>query len=227
MTRSDDLVSLLSNGNDDPAVAFRQGVVRSWNPATGANVIDVAGALLTDVPVLNTGEAITLKSGHIVGLLRAGTSYFIVGRITVPGNADFASASIAFEGVYEVVTNFVLTPTPTTRVTALIPVPAWADQALVSATASASVHNQNATTPGFDFAYVTPLINGDDNGSTSYSGLQTDEYATIVSTNQLLINNPGATITIGGQISSQVHPWTADPLNIFAINATAIFRSLA
>jgi hypothetical protein len=87
----DDLVPLLIPSNA-PTVGFRQGVVLAWNQDTAENTVQVAGSILTDLPILNTSEAQLLEPGAVVGIMTAGSSWFVMGRITVPGTADAASA---------------------------------------------------------------------------------------------------------------------------------------
>ncbi|WP_213452901.1 hypothetical protein [Rhizomonospora bruguierae] len=63
-----------------------------WDPLTARNMIMVRGATLTDVPILNTNEAVSLTPGAVVGLLASGRNWFILGRVTVPGTPAAASA---------------------------------------------------------------------------------------------------------------------------------------
>lgn len=90
MGRSDDITSSLAQ-RSVADVGYHQGVIRAWNRQTGDNVIDVVGTPITNVPMLNITEALVLRVGHVVGLLRYKTSYFILGRIVIPGSADFFS----------------------------------------------------------------------------------------------------------------------------------------
>jgi hypothetical protein len=143
----DDLTTLFA---DDPSARppfnFRQGVVAAWDADTGLNSIDVGGQLLQDVPVMNTGEAIALKVGHVVGLLTWGHSWFIIGRITVPGSADFAAASVAFDAGGAEAFGFAV-PTGGPNLIASsseLVVPDWADEALVHVTGNVSLENNAA-----------------------------------------------------------------------------------
>lgn len=79
--RSDDLSPLLLAAGATGDVGYRQGTVIDWDPDTGDNTIDVAGAKLTDLPVLSA-SAITLAPGDVVGILRTRTSWMILGSIT-------------------------------------------------------------------------------------------------------------------------------------------------
>lgn len=88
---NDDLTPLLTKA-PAPGVGFRQGVVLSWNQETAENTVEVAGATLTDLPILNTNEALLLEPGAVVGILTAGPTWFILGRVTVPNTPAAASA---------------------------------------------------------------------------------------------------------------------------------------
>jgi len=90
----DDLVSLLARPEPGPAqpVGYRQGVIISYNQTTGANQVLVGGTTVTDLPLLNTSEALLLTPGAVVGILTAGPSWFIIGRVTVPGSEQALSA---------------------------------------------------------------------------------------------------------------------------------------
>jgi hypothetical protein len=89
--RSNDLAALLVQ-RQPTGVGFRQGVVLAWNPDTAQNTVDVGGVVLTDVPILNTSESRLLTPGAVVGILTAGSSWMILGRVTVPNTPDAASA---------------------------------------------------------------------------------------------------------------------------------------
>lgn len=95
MLRSEDLAPLLV-GDPGTETRFRQGVIASWNNQTGENSVDVGGATLQNLPILNTAEAIALGVGDVVGLLAAGASWMILGRITPPNDPQFASAATSF-----------------------------------------------------------------------------------------------------------------------------------
>lgn len=88
---SDDLVPLLAPPPQS-GLGFRQGVILTWDQTTAENTIQVAGATLTNLSVLNTSEAQLLSPGDVVGILTAGPSWFIMGRITVPATPAAATA---------------------------------------------------------------------------------------------------------------------------------------
>lgn len=91
--RSDDLVPLLTPPPLD-GIGYRQGVVRSFNLATGENVIDVGGTQLVDVACLNVTDAAGLLPGMIVGLLTWRSSWWLIGRVAVPGSDDFGDLTV-------------------------------------------------------------------------------------------------------------------------------------
>jgi hypothetical protein len=69
------------------ALSFRQGTVVTWNQSTGENTVNVGGSILANLPVLTTSEVTSLEAGDVVGLLRSGTQYFVLGRIDLAGSA--------------------------------------------------------------------------------------------------------------------------------------------
>jgi hypothetical protein len=60
---------------------FRQGEILTYNIVTGANTVKVLGTTMTNLPILTTGEVTSLAAGDVVGILKAGTQYWIIGRI--------------------------------------------------------------------------------------------------------------------------------------------------
>src|SRR5688500_10078081 len=91
---TDDLVAALAPppASGGAAVGYRQGVIRSYDQTTGANTVEVGGALLTNLSLLNTSEALLLTPGAVVGVLTAGPAWFILGRVTVPCTPEALSA---------------------------------------------------------------------------------------------------------------------------------------
>lgn len=65
---------------------FHQGLVLSWNAATGANTVSIAGTPVPDVPVLTSAGLVSLAPGDPVMVLRYKSKYFIVGRIVGPNS---------------------------------------------------------------------------------------------------------------------------------------------
>lgn len=223
---TDNLAPLFDGGQ--PGVRFRQGTVLSWNPATGENTIDLAGGTLTNVPVLNTAEAITLKAGHVVGLLGQGSAWFIIGRVTPPNDPSFAGASVAFGGTGVSATGFTLSTTPTAKVSSTIAVPAWADEAIVIAYGNASLANPRTV---LDFATIQTFIDGIGGGGMQ-SGFapNTDPngmYLQSISSSAQALINPGSTISVEARVWANGAAWSAWAGNIANIDAIAVFRSIA
>lgn len=89
--RPNDLAPLLATGAAGAVLGYRQGKVLEWNQLNAVNKILVGGAIIENVPILNTNEAVLLQSGDIVGLLTYGSSWVILGRLTIPGTPAAAS----------------------------------------------------------------------------------------------------------------------------------------
>lgn len=220
-----DFVALL--GKPDVGVGFRQGTIVTWNTSTGENTISVAGGTLTNVPILNTGEAIALQAGHTVGLLTFNGSWFILGRITVPGDSDFASASVAFGGAGATATNFGITTSAASLVSDTITVPDWADEAIVLATGNCQLTN---TTASIDFATIQVKIDGTGGGGSQVGasplGDASGNYVVSMAVSaQRLITSPGSTITVETFLNSQTASWAVQASNRANIDAIAVFRS--
>lgn len=83
---ANDLVNLFPKPKGDaPGAQVRQGVVEAWNPDTGDNTIRVAGGVLLNVPSL-TGESVSLAAGDVALLLSMGSRWFLLGKVTTPGD---------------------------------------------------------------------------------------------------------------------------------------------
>lgn len=221
---TDDLSALF--GNTGPGVRFRQGTVQSWDSATGENTIQLGGGTLTNVPILNTGEAIALRAGHIVGLLGQGRSWFIIGRVTPPNDPNFAGASVAFGSALDFRTNFAQPATFTQQAVKSIAVPAWADEAAVTVMASVSLVNNTASRQqALAYAGINGLT-----GSAMSLGIDSDVggnygMGALAAFNTAVITDPGSAITVQAYADCTA-ALAASPFNVATVNAIAIFRSI-
>lgn len=71
---------------------YRKGTIVTWNPSTAENTVNVDGTVFTNLPILNTDEALLLGPGSVVGIMDIGTTWAILGRLTIPGTPDAATA---------------------------------------------------------------------------------------------------------------------------------------
>lgn len=212
---------------EGPGVGFRQGVIVTWDAETGENTVNVEGEILTNVSILNTGEAIALKAGHTVGLLTSNGSWFIIGRITPSGDPNFASASVAFANTHNSATNFSVTTVHLDKVTSSLTVPSWVDEALVTMTAQISLANTSA---GGFYPAFEPFINGVGGGGIGF-GLAANASASFNDLNsgsvswQRLITAPGPTISLAVQAWVNAGTLPATATSTVILDATAIYRS--
>lgn len=100
MTMPGDLSSLFGGAPEGSAqdMRYRQGIIRSFNPVTLSNTVEVGGAILTDLPILGVGEATLLVPGAVVGLLLIGQrgrgqTLAIDGRLVKPNTTDADNAT--------------------------------------------------------------------------------------------------------------------------------------
>jgi hypothetical protein len=76
-------------------VGYKQGVVVSFDRTDASNVVQVDGADFTNLAIFNSTEVMLLEPGNVVGILTTGptsASWWILGRITIPGTPEAATA---------------------------------------------------------------------------------------------------------------------------------------
>lgn len=95
MSRATNLAPLFFPPPSDE-VSFRQGQVLAFDLSTGENSIDVGGATLVNVPLLNVTDSVSLTEGTIVGLLKWKSSWWIIGRVILPNSPGYGQLC-AFE----------------------------------------------------------------------------------------------------------------------------------
>lgn len=215
-----------------PGVRFGQGMITAWDPATGQNTIEWSGGTLTDVPVLNTGEAIALRPGRVVGMLGQGLTWFIIGRITPPNDPDFASASVAFAAKNGQATGFSLSTSLATKSSCVLDVPVWADEVAILAVGACTLVNSK-TVEALDFAACAVFIDGvtgpgvQSGYSAGPTGGSTNQNVQAMTVSSARVFTPtGPTITCEMQIRSVNAAWNAHATNIAEISAMAVFRSV-
>lgn len=156
---SDDLVPLFGAA---PAagVGYRQGIVRAWNPVTAENTVEVDGVRFDNLPILNTNEALQLGEGDVVGILTVGQSagsWAILGRLTIPGTPQAASA-------LRVVSNRITAAIDNTSGTLTVPTPSYTDLSGVSAgpsvTATVSGSGKALVFFGVETSWGSPVAEG-------------------------------------------------------------------
>lgn len=69
----------IEDGNTD--LSFHQGIISVWNTTTFANVIQVCGTTVRNIPILTSAGLSALRAGDPVAILKYKNSYFILGRI--------------------------------------------------------------------------------------------------------------------------------------------------
>lgn len=90
--RSADLVPFLAGENNGAGVGFRQGTVVAYDQDTALNTVQVGNSLIDNMPILNTSEASLLVPGDVVGILTAGGTWAIMGRLVIPGTPEAATS---------------------------------------------------------------------------------------------------------------------------------------
>jgi hypothetical protein len=219
----DDLVGLFAPASG-PGVGFRQGQIVAWNPQTGENVVNVGGTELSNLAILNTGEAIALKVGHVVGLLTMSGSWFIIGRITVPGDPDFASVSVDFGSAGAQVFGFSLASgTAVVKASSSeLVVPAWADEAIVLVTGGMCAVNTSGATGWLSLQ--VGCAGGAGGGLPSDVGSNNMGQTSASSRNHFTGLNGGEILQITAEANANTN-WPAHATNSVFIHAIAVYKS--
>lgn len=228
MTAPDDLAPLLGYG-DVPDLGFRQGQIVAWDEATGTNTVNLGGVMLADLPALNLGEFTILQPGDIVALLRYKTSYFILGRLILPRNPDRNRSSVDFGAAGLTQTGFSLNVAGNIRASQTIPVPSWADEAIVHLNVDLSFFNSRA---GDYYVYLAGSIDGSSGGEifdmcapNRWGSVSASAIRTMSRSDGFL----GDTITVGAAIrctplAGGTTGLEGQPQHIANTNASVIFR---
>lgn len=219
--RSDDLVPLLVPPPTD-GLGFRQGTVETFNSETGENTIDVGGTVLSNVPMLNSGEAIALKAGHVVALLTWKSSWWILGRVTLPNSDQFASASVSFDGGFVSGNNFSIDTTIDIKAQKTFTVPAWADEAAVMATSMISARNDSASSDTLNGRSVIDGING----QLFNKGVAVNEVFDVTLGQHEIISVTNKTsFNVDIEMWTGSNFWPANTANNAALSTQVLYRS--
>jgi len=225
---TDNLAPLLTSSDKD-AVRFRQGTILAWDSDTGENTIDVAGATLTDVPILNTGEAIALDVGDVVGLLLQGLTWFIIGRVTPANDPQFASNSMWFTTDTGTSTNFGLSTSLSTVASVNLVFPPWVGQAIITVTGWVSLANTRAAS---DFAQAQCSIEFAGSGAAIQHGFgpaasADNQHVQAISAGySAIVNNPSPSVSCTIDARAVGAAWSTVSSNLASITATAICNNI-
>lgn len=103
MLRAEDLAKLLAPA-PTPASGVRQAILTDWDPQTGANTVNLGGALLTNLPTLSA-STLVLAAGDTVLLTKYNSTYYITGRVAPAGSGALAIRSASVLGAEESTTS--------------------------------------------------------------------------------------------------------------------------
>jgi hypothetical protein len=203
---------------------YRQGVILTFNPATGANTVQVGGAVLTDLPILAGGDTVNFAADDVVVLLRYRSSWAILGRIVVPGNTDLLATAVGFAAGSNSVTGFTVTAVYATQGEVSIVTPAWANSLLLMGTVNVTLANGSGST---DTARVHTQINSTTAGETLHQ-VPNGNFQGVSSSLAVVLGAGGsapltATTLVQGRVRSNGGTWVAGGIQS-VVNAIGIFR---
>lgn len=205
-----------------PDLGFHQGIVTAWDNLTGENTVTIAGASITDVPMLNIGDTTNILVGDTVAVLRYRNAYFIIGRVVVPNTDGFASSAFAYETIDDRASNFIVPKsTPTTVASASGTIPDWANFGIVSARLDFSAFNQ---TGARDTIYAQIDVNGSFAGPELFTDIENSRIAYVGASYAPSVTfvSPGAW-TLNGQVRSSNNAFIASTFNVAYLSASVFY----
>ncbi|QRP48977.1 hypothetical protein [Amycolatopsis sp. FDAARGOS 1241] len=88
MANASEIADLIALGMKPPAgtqdVSEHVGIVKTWDPLSGVNTVEVNGTTLSNLSSLQNGMGNAFFPGDVVAIRRVQTKYYILGRIAAP-----------------------------------------------------------------------------------------------------------------------------------------------
>lgn len=200
---------------------FRQGVVLTFNPATGANTVQVGNAVLTNLPILVSGDTVNYVPGDVVILLKYRSSWALFGRIVVPGATELTAAAVSFATLSAYASNFQVNTTYIARATGTVTVPSWANQASFVIVGLLGAINSTGAT-GIIQAYVD--VDGNAGNVPYMEAPATNAVSVTPAFAKTISVTGGATITARLMAATSVGTWAASASARAGLEGTFIFR---
>lgn len=149
MASSDDLSTLwLPEPSANPVgQPFRQGTIVTFDQNTGLNTVLLAGAVLTNLPLLNIGDTVNLKAGDAVLLGKMNNAMFIMGRVIPAGNSNLTGNIVQTSVAEGTFTGFATTTSDLIYAISIptFVIPTWCNKVDVLCIASVTANNTTAT----------------------------------------------------------------------------------
>lgn len=204
LVNSDDLTALLQTPPVDDS-GFRQGVLLTYNASTGANTVNVGGAILTNLPFVLEGGVFNLVPGNVVVLMKLRSAWAILGRVVPVNDPGIINANDQSQTGNLQLINFSSPAAAATVGTINTTTPSWATKANFFVTFSATFLAAGAATTGS-------------------VGIQINVGATVLATAGLLSTAVPSGLTSGGgavSVSLAVNFSPVTPGTVFSTLAVA------
>lgn len=223
--RGDDLVDLLRPA-PDPAVGLRQGVITAFDQTTGQNTVNVAGGVLTNLPILSGSESLEYAPGDVVVLLRLRSSWCILGRIVVPG-ATLAPSALSIDSFTTQGNGFTLDTFGAgglVKASGTLTVPPWANRAAVLALGTCVGKQPTSPPPANEFmtTHITIAGQADANKPQGWVEAANHVVFTYPSLSRVLSVAGGSTITCAVEMWAS-STWGTNSSNYARLHALGTF----
>ncbi|NIH81683.1 hypothetical protein [Amycolatopsis viridis] len=104
--RADEIAALMvagmqqqANGNSN--IGWHTGVIESWDDLTGLNSVRINGNIFSNLPLLASNNTVRIEEGEVVGIIRVGTQYFVLGAVRAAGRGAGLRLATARVGTSE------------------------------------------------------------------------------------------------------------------------------
>lgn len=210
--------------------SFRQGTIVTFNPASGANSVNVGGAVLANLPLVNASDVVNYTAGDVVVLLKFRSSWAIMGRVIVPGGTDLASASVGFDSTSATGSSYTIDTFGAgglTKATATINVPSWANQAAVLALAICVGKQPTSPVVGSPFMTTSVKINGDTDTGKPQGWVEAANHVVSAYPNlsRVITVTPGGTFPVTIEVWADAN-WGSNSSNYTRLQVQTLFRKV-
>lgn len=210
--------------------SFGIGVIVSFDPATGSNVVSFRGAALVNLAII-VGAYIDFNPGDVVALQGTpGGGWLILGHYRFPGagfpSSPIPSPPIDTDSVSFTTTGFSLSTTYGNHGATSLTVPSWANHAQLMCTSCVTVRNNASDAPATHGIFLQTRIEGADSAETFVSIASGFIGGLAAAHQQEITVTPGQVIDFSARIKADVSLPADATANTATCTAIAIWTQI-
>lgn len=193
----------------------------------GTLTVTTGQVTLTDVPLLVSGAEIGLTAGDTVELAVTGSGALVImGKLAIPGSADYGSSNVGHAGTFANASNFALSTVADTVICSStdIVAPPWANSADLIVAALGEAFNNGTTDRFVSRVRVQSTGNPDHfTGGAFVTAPGSSTGSTYATFADVVPVAPGQPVTIKYEMWAEAHTWAAAAAMTAGFNARAAF----